>query len=163
MSEKDKKITSLSAFRARKTKPTAHNTPGFECGPDEIREGEEPHPLSAQDSPEMVPGFNAMTKKAQQQVVQAFKNAQGFMCYINDRQEQVMDIAKKLRQFLDSEEDESGVLVAALILNACAGLQYIGIASPEASIIVTSIYNQLLVNVRENKESPPEPPEDKPN
>jgi len=151
MSDENKKITSLSSFR---NKAKAKET------------NDDENPMEPKDSPELVPGFGTMPKKAQQKVVEAFKNAQNFMEYLQVHSEEIMKVATLLRETLDNEKRESGILLGALLINACAGCQYLGIQGPEASIVFSSLYNQLLVTVRENtvqEDAPPETNQDKPN
>lgn len=146
MADDDKKITSLSSFRSKKQA--------------EPKKADEEHPMGPKDSPELVPGFTEMPKRAQQKVIEAFANANGFMQYTQDHQTEIMEVAQELRKQLDLQEKESGILVSALLLNACAGCQYLNIAGPEAAIIFSSFYNQLMTTV---PEEPPEDKKDKPN
>jgi hypothetical protein len=143
----DKKITSLSSFRAKKDKPV-------EQTPDPN------HPMGPKDAPELVPGFHDMPKQDQRKILEAFSAAHGFMEYAQDRADEIIAVATKIREQLDAMDQESGVLVASLLFNACAGCQYLGIGSPEAAIIFSSCYNQILTNMAEN---PPEEEKDKPN
>lgn len=145
MSDEDKKITSLSSFRSKKQAETP--------------EADEEHPMGPKDSPELVPGFQDMPKRAQEKVIEAFNSANGFMQYAQDHSEEIMKVAQALREKLEAHDQESGILVSALLLNACAGCQYLNIAGPEAAIIFSSFYNQMMIVTEE----PPEDGTDKPN
>jgi hypothetical protein len=145
MTDDDKKITSLSSFRAKKTETSEEDTE---------------HPMGPKDSPELVPGFGDMPKRAQEKVIEAYANAQGFMEYAQQHADEIMEIATTLREHPDLRDRKSGILVAALILNACAGCQFLDIAGPEAAIIFSSFYNQL---VTVEKPPPRTEEKDKPN
>lgn len=148
MSNDTKKITSLSSFRSKKA--------------EKVEIEDDTHPMAPQDTPDMVPGFSDMPPRAQQKVIESFKAAQEYMGYLSDHADEVMKVAKEIREYLDSLENQtSPTLVAALLLNACAGCQFLEIPGPEAAIIFSSIYNQLLTTAQEKPEETTG--EDKPN
>lgn len=89
---------------------------------------------------EVFPEFSKLSDRVQQQVITVYEDALSFIEFVQNNRSQVTGAAQKIKETLMGMDESSGVIIAALMLNACSGCQELRIPASQGAIMLNMLY-----------------------